>query len=77
MFTDNRSCWSCSQIIVNKESEGDMWKTIKSEVKLLHINTSQMLRVSHTYNGVFPLPDSYSETYSETHSDANGCNNNM
>ena len=38
------------QIIVNKELEGDTWKTIKSEVKLLHINTSQMLRVSNLVN---------------------------
>ena len=42
------------QIIVNKESEGDTWKTIKSEVKLLHVNTSQMLRVSllRSYTGL-------------------------
>lgn len=32
--------------ITNRESDGDTWKTILSEVKLLHVNTSAVLKLS-------------------------------
>ncbi|KAG8540864.1 hypothetical protein GDO81_030153 [Engystomops pustulosus] len=38
--------------IINRESDGDTWKTILSEVKLLHVNTSAALKLSG-----FTLPD--------------------
>lgn len=38
--------------IVNRETENEIWKTILSEVKLLHVNTSAVLKLSGT-----ALPD--------------------
>ncbi|XP_075690801.1 protein O-mannosyl-transferase 1 [Rhinoderma darwinii] len=32
--------------IINRESDGDAWKTILSEVKLVHVNTSAALKLS-------------------------------
>lgn len=33
------------QDIVNRESDADVWKTILSEVRLVHVNTSVALKV--------------------------------
>lgn len=33
------------QDIVNRESDADVWKTILSEVRLVHVNTSAVLKV--------------------------------
>ena len=30
--------------IINKESAGDVWHTINSQIRLVHVNTSQALR---------------------------------
>lgn len=35
----------CVQDISNREAESDLWKTILSEVRLVHVNTSAVLRV--------------------------------
>lgn len=34
------------QEIVNRESDTDVWKTILSEVRFVHVNTSAVLKVS-------------------------------
>lgn len=34
-----------SQDIVNRESPADTWKTILSEVRFVHVNTSAILKV--------------------------------
>lgn len=36
------------QDIVNRESDTDVWKTILSEVRFVHVNTSAILKVSDT-----------------------------
>lgn len=36
---------SASQDITNRESDRDVWKTILSEVRLIHVNTSAVLKV--------------------------------
>lgn len=36
---------SVSQDITNRESDRDVWKTILSEVRLIHVNTSAVLKV--------------------------------
>ncbi|XP_016046867.1 protein O-mannosyl-transferase 1 isoform X2 [Erinaceus europaeus] len=38
--------------IVNRESDGEIWKTILSEVRLVHVNTSAILKLSGAH-----LPD--------------------
>ena len=40
----NLNFWK--QEVVNRQEEGDMWKTIKSQVRLVHLNSSQALKVS-------------------------------
>lgn len=34
------------QEIVNRESDTDVWKTILSEVRFVHVNTSAVLKAS-------------------------------
>lgn len=36
---------SAPQDITNRESDRDVWKTILSEVRLVHVNTSAVLKV--------------------------------
>ena len=35
-----------SQDIVNRDSDDETWQTIKSQVRLIHVNTSTALKVS-------------------------------
>lgn len=39
----------CGQDISNREAESEVWKTILSEVRLIHVNTSAVLKVQTEY----------------------------
>ena len=54
---DEDVCWClCVQDISNREAESEVWKTIVSDVRLVHVNTSAVLKV--------PPPPSWTSPWS-------------
>ena len=45
MMTPDVCACLCVQDISNREAESEVWKTIVSDVRLVHVNTSAALKV--------------------------------
>ena len=41
----------CLQDITNIDTEGDTWKAVSSHVRLIHVNTSQAIRMTNKLLG--------------------------